>query len=161
MLWNDIKKYGWIIDSKCDATPVKLQVHKDSFLTEMERSIMESYMERISEYSLYSPSLDNATDRGEVKTLSYMAVKNYLYFAANDKLAIRVVDKAQELNTGLDNMSVLKAYEVIYYLYKVGKYDKNGLRVLYKYLYYLTAEEKKNNPSWSSFIEQMDTLYQM
>ena len=90
-----------------------------------------------------------------------MAVKKYLYFAANDNLAIRVVDQAQELNTGLDDISVLKAYEVIYYLYKTNKYANHALRALYKYLYFLTQEEKKYNPSWNEFINKMNELYQL
>ena len=50
-------------------------------------------------------------------------------------------------------------YELIYYLYKSGKYDNKALRILYKYQYYLTAGDKKSNPEWGTFIEEMDALY--
>ncbi|MEG0227599.1 MAG: hypothetical protein RR683_02680 [Lachnospiraceae bacterium] len=49
--------------------------------------------------------------------------------------------------------------ELICYLYKTGKYDNKALRVLYKYQYYLTPRDKKNNPEWGFFVEQMDKLY--
>ena len=47
----------------------------------------------------------------------------------------------------------------VYYLYKKNKYDKKALRILYKYQYYLTNGDKRVNPEWGSFIEQMDALY--
>lgn len=50
-------------------------------------------------------------------------------------------------------------YELIYYLYKTGRYDNKALRILYKYQYYLTAGDKRINPEWGCFVEQMDLLY--
>lgn len=37
--------------------------------------------------------------------------------------------------------------------------DKKSLRMLYKYQYYLTQNEKKENPEWGEFIERMELLY--
>lgn len=34
-----------------------------------------------------------------------------------------------------------------------------GLRLLYKYEYYLTSREKQENPNWGDFIQKMDLLY--
>ena len=54
---------------------------------------------------------------------------------------------------------IVQMYELIYYLYKIDRYDKKALRILYKYQYYLTYGDKRVNPEWGSFIEQMDVLY--
>lgn len=37
--------------------------------------------------------------------------------------------------------------------------DPKDLRVLYKYMYYYTAKEKKDNPGWGEFITIMDIYY--
>lgn len=37
--------------------------------------MMNYYIAKIAVHSMYDPSKDNAKDRGEVKSLSYMAVK--------------------------------------------------------------------------------------
>lgn len=97
---------------------------------------------------------------GEVISLSYMAVKGFIYFAANDSNAISLIEKAEELSTGLDNLHAIKMYELIYYLLRNNKGDKESLRMLYKYQYYLTNREKATNPSWERFIAGMDMLYQ-
>lgn len=55
---------------------------------------------------------------------------------------------------------MIEAYEIIYYLYKRNKADVKGLRALYKYQYYLTEQEKKENPTWGKFIEGMNGLYE-
>ena len=70
----------------------------------------------------------------ELRSLSFMAVKQFLFFAANDALPVRLIKDAAKLRTGLDNMQVVQMYELIYYLYKT-------------------------NPEWGSFIKQMDLLY--
>jgi hypothetical protein len=44
-------------------------------------------------------------------------------------------------------------------LYCIGKYPAEGLRLLYKYEYYLTKQEKKTNLAWGEFIEKMNALY--
>jgi len=49
-------------------------------------------------------------------------------------------------------------HELIFYLYKAALGDKKSLRMLYKYQYYLTRNEKNSNPEWNKFIELMETL---
>ena len=81
----------------------------------------------------YDPLLDNKGDRGEVKTLAYIAVKGLPYFAAHDSNALQLVEKAEEWSTGLDNIQPIRMYELIYYLYTMNLGEKQSLRVLYKY----------------------------
>ena len=54
---------------------------------------------RLKVHSGYDAVADNAKDRGEIRSLSYMAVKQYLYFAATDALPIRLIKNAEELQT--------------------------------------------------------------
>ena len=74
-------------------------------------------------------------------------------------MPVRLIKDAVKLETGLDDMQIVHMYELIYYLYKTGRYDNKALRILYKYQYYLTAGDKRINPEWGCFIEQMDLLY--
>ena len=151
-----VKRYA---DQKNNEAPTRLRIFKDSELNGMEQDLMRTFIERLARYSKYIPERDNAKDRGEVKSLSYMAVKRYLYFAANDTLPVLLIRNAEELGTGLDDMEVLEMFDVIYFLYRTGKYDNKGLRLLYKYQYHLTGQEKRQNPEWGEFIKQMDLLY--
>ena len=146
-------------DSKRAESPTKLRVYMDKELSKVEKSLMQTYIQKMAEYSQYIPKQDNSKDRGEIKSLSYMAVKGFLYFAANDNLPMLLIRKADELHTGLDDMNLLEMYDVIYYLYQTGKYDNKGLRLLYKYQYHLTKQEKSQNPEWGEFIEKMNLLY--
>lgn len=146
-------------DEQSKAIPSRLKVHYDSELNSEEKAMMNYYISKIAVHSLYDPYKDNAKDRGEVKSLSYMAVKKYPFFAANDALPIRLIKESDRLNTGLDDMQIIQMYELIYYLYTTGKYNNKELRILYKYQYYLTPGDKRNNPEWGIFIEQMDKLY--
>lgn len=50
---------------------------------------------KLAVFSEYIPERDNSKDRGEIRSLSYMAVKNYLYFAANDNLPIQLICNAE------------------------------------------------------------------
>ena len=77
--------------------------------------------------------------------------------AANDSLPVRLIKNASELKTGLDDIQIVQMYELIYYLYKTNRYDKKELRILYKYQYYLTPGDKRVNPEWKSFIEQINS----
>lgn len=120
---------------------------------------MNYYVSKLAVHSQYDPLRDNAKDRGEVRSLSFMAVKQYLFFAANDALPVRLIKDADKLNTGLDDMGIVQMYELIYYLYKTGKYENKQLRLLYKYQYYLSSNDKRMNPEWGVFVEQMDLLY--
>lgn len=147
------------VQQKVKSEPSLLSVHRDSDLTDAERSVENTYIQKISKYSQYDPHLDNRKDRGEVKSLSYMATKGYLYFAANDNLPIRLIEQAEKLNTGLEGQAVIKMYEVLYYLYKTQKYSIDGIKALYKYQYRMTDREKRENPEWGEFISAMDRLY--
>ena len=82
-----------------------------------------------------------------------------LYFAAHDHNAIQLVEKSSEWSTGLDNVQVIKKYEIIFYLYSKELANTKDLRILYKYQYHLTKKEKRENPEWGVFKEQMDSLY--
>jgi len=119
------------------------------------------FLTKLSVYSEYDPVADNAKDRGEIRSLSYMAVKNYLYFAANDALPIRLINNAEELQTSLDEMGIVQPYELIFFLYEKKIYDGKMLRILYKYMYYLTKRDKAENPDWGSFVEAMEELYEI
>ena len=116
-----VKEYA---DAKQTESPSRLRVYSDAELTTIEHSLMETYISKLSEYSQYVPQLDNAKDRGEVKSLSFMAVKKFLYFAANDTLPKRLIREADELKTGLDDIELLEMYDVIYYLYRTDRYPK-------------------------------------
>lgn len=147
-------------DTNIYAVPPKLMIHKDSSLTSEEMMLRDSIEEKIYPLTKYDPMLNNKDDRGEVKTLAYIAVKGLCYFAANDFNAIQLIEKAKEWGTGLDNVKAIKMYELIFYLYKNNLSDKKNLRILYKYQYHLTKHEKSINPEWSKFIEVMESLYQ-
>ena len=140
--------------------PSKLKVHYDLELNENEKALMNYYIAKIAIHSQYDPVRNNAKDRGEVRSLSFMAVKKYLFFAANDALPVRLIKDAEKLGTDLEDMGVVQMYELIYYLYKTGKYDNKQLRILYKYQYYLSPNDKRINPEWGTFIEEMNQLYE-
>lgn len=146
-------------DGRINSNPPNLQIHYDVELNAEELALRNTYMKKIAVHSVYDPIRDNAKDRGEVRSLSFMAVKQFSFFAAKDSLPVRLIKDAAKLDTGLDDMNIVQMYELIYYLYKTDRYDKKTLRILYKYQYYLTAGDKRENPDWRTFIEQMDTLY--
>lgn len=145
----NVKSYA---DVKYSESPTKLRVYLDAELSKTEKSLMQTYIRKIAAYSKYIPECDNSKDRGEVKSLSYMAVKGFLYFAANDNLPMLLIRKAEKLSTGLDDIGLLEMYDVIYYLYRTGKYDNKGLRMLYKYQYYLTKQEKNKIQNGESLL---------
>lgn len=153
---DSVKEYA---DEQTSCIPSKLRIHYDSELSGLKEALRNTYINKIAVHSLYNPTRDNAKDRGEVRSLSFMAVKQFLYFAANDALPVRLIKDAAKLLTGLDDMQIVQMYELIYYLYKTGRYDNKALRILYKYQYYLTAGDKRINPEWGCFVEQMDLLY--
>ena len=156
LITDSVKEY---VDQKNAENPPRLKVYFDSELTETEVSVMRTIIDKLAIHSQYDPDRDNAKDRGEVLSLSYMAVRGFLYFAANDDLPIRLIKNADELGTGLSDMGIVQMYELIYYLYKTTNYDTTALRLLYKYLYFLTQREKTNNPDWGTFLLKMDALY--
>lgn len=147
------------IDSKIASNPPEITIHKDSSLSVVEMVLRETIESKIAPMTKYDPILDNKDDRGEVKSLSYIAVKDLLYFAAHDSNAIQLIEKSEQWSTGLDNVQAIKIYELIFYLHKNNFGDKAALRMLYKYQYYLTVFEKKTNPEWGVFISSMEELY--
>ena len=66
----------------------RIIIHKDSQLDATEHILRNTIEAKISKYTKYNPLINNANDRGEVKTLSYIAVKGLLYFATNDNNTI-------------------------------------------------------------------------
>lgn len=153
---NTVKTY---IDKNINKNPPGLFVHRDSSLSEKEKLIRDSIENKIYPYTKYDPLLDNKNDRGEVKSLAYIAVKELLYFAANDSNALQLIEKAEEWKTSLDNVQAIQMYELIFYLYRTDKSPKGGLRNLYRYQYHLTKNEKRTNPAWGEFIDTMNSLY--
>ena len=139
--------------------PPKIIIHTDSSLTDVEKILRDSIEERIYPFTNYDPKLDNKDDRGEVKSLSYIAVKGLLYFAAHDNTALQLIEKAEQWSTGLDNVKSVHMYELIFYLYVKELGDKQSLKMLYKYEYYLTDHEKRTNPEWGEFTNFMKALY--
>ena len=84
------------VDSKRDSNPPEIIIHKDSSLTEVEKILRDTIESRIASHTKYEPLLDNKDDRGEVKSLSYIAVKGLLYFVAYDSNAIQLIEKTAE-----------------------------------------------------------------
>lgn len=154
------RKLREYVESLRQEIPPKIIIHFDSSLTEVEGFLRDSIEAKIYPYTNYNPQIDNKDDRGEVKSLSYIAVKGILYFAAHDNNALQLIEKAEEWSTGLDNVKAIHMFELIYYLYVKNKGDKKLLRMLYKYQYYLTEHEKGTNPEWGDFINQINALYQ-
>jgi len=87
-----VKSY---IDININKKPPRLIIHRDSSLTTEEQILRNSIEEKIYPHTKYDPILDNKNDRGEVKSLSYIAVKGLLYFAAHDSNAIQLIEKAE------------------------------------------------------------------
>lgn len=152
---SSIRSY---VQSMLDSSPPRLIIHSDSNLTAIERALRDSVLHKIAPLTKYDPSLDNKDDRGEVKTLAYLAVKELKYFAARDSNAILLIEKAQEWDTGLDNIQVIQMHELIYYLLEKGAARPKPLRALYKYLYHLTQKDKQSNPEWNRFVSVMKGL---
>lgn len=156
LLAGEVKNFA---DSMLNSNPAKLKVYYDSNLTELEKRLLLTHIDNISKHSKYNYDRDNSNDRGEVRSLAFMAVKNFLYLASNDDLPFRLVSKAEELKTGLSHMQILQAYDLIYFLLKKDDSHRNELRKLYLHLYYLTPHEKRSNPGWGEFVNAMDCLY--
>jgi hypothetical protein len=153
----DIKTF---IQGKVNATPPLIIIHKDSELTSVEKMLRDTIEKKIYPLTHYDPQLDNRNDRGEVKTLAYIAVKGLLYFAAHDYNAIQLVEKAEMWSTGLDTVQAIKMYEIIFFLCIKKPLIRDSLRMFYKYQYFMTNTEKSINPEWGVFIKSMESLYQ-
>ena len=121
--------------------------------------LRDSVENKIFPFTQYDPQINNRQDRGEVKTLAFIAVKGLLYFAAHDFNALQLVEMAESWSTGLDTVQAIKMYEIIFYLRARNPSLQKFLKMLYKYQYYMTEKEKAMNPEWGSFIGSMEHLY--
>ena len=156
LVFTTLREY---VETLKTENPPKIMIHTDSSLTAVEKILRDSIEEKIYPHTNYDPKLNNKDDRGEVKSLSYIAVKGLLYFAAHDNNALQLIEKAEQWSTGLDNVKAIQMYELIFYLYAKNLGDKDSLRMLYKYQYYLTDHEKRTNPEWGEFISTMNNIY--
>lgn len=132
----------------------------DSELSANEEMVRAAIENKIAKYTNYEPEKDNSDDRGEVKSLAYIATKELLYFCSHDSTAIKLIEKAEEWDTNLEEVDAIKVYEIIYFLMMAKAISRDVARFLYRYLYYLTSREKSENPEWGKFVEAMDNLYQ-
>jgi hypothetical protein len=114
---------------------------------------------KIAPYTCYNPALDNKDDRGEVKSLAYIAARGLIYFAGRDSKAIQLINEAKTLKTSLDSLFSLQPYELIFYLFERNYSKKEDLRYLYKYLYFASQKDKKQNLGWADYINKMHQLY--
>lgn len=138
----------------------RLILLRDTDLDASEKIVRATKEQLIAPFTNYDPHRDNRQDRGEVKTLAYMAIRaEYLYFVTNDQKAIRLIDQAAELGTSLDELRSVKFFEGIYLLQRHEMIPRPEARKLYRYLYYLTPRERSTNPPWDCFLAQMDELY--
>ncbi len=148
-----------LIDSLLQPTSRRLELLTDSALSELEKIIRNSIEMKIAPNTAYNPHINNKDDRGEVKSLAYIATKGLLYFCSHDNNAISLIDNADKLDTGLQGVYAVRTYEILYLILKLSDTDSCGLRALYKYLYFLTQRDKDCNPCWAEYIQQMDILY--
>ncbi|MBK5262622.1 MAG: hypothetical protein JJE17_08645 [Peptostreptococcaceae bacterium] len=147
------------VETLKNENPPRIIIHSDSSLTAVETILRDSIEDKIYPHTNYDPKLENKDDRGEVKSLSYIAVKGLLYFAAHDNNALQLIEKADQWSTGLDNVKAIRMYELIFYLHSKNSGDRTSLKMLYKYQYYLTDYEKRINPEWGVFISAMNNVY--
>ena len=148
-----------IVNNAINSNPPKLCLHRDCELSLNEMAIRNTIESRIAPFTCYNPALDNKDDRGEVKSLAYIVAKGLIYFAGRDSKAIQLINEAEKLKTSLDSLSSLQPYELIFYLYKRGYSGKEDMRYLYKYLYYLTQRDKKENLGWAEYVGKMECNY--
>ena len=132
---------------------------QDASLTDDEKVIRSAMETSIAPYTMYTPHENNSDDRGEVKTLSYLATKGHGCFLSKDSGALRLITHTESLETSLNGISPMRLYEIIYYMTKTQPEYSKTLRALYKYNYYLSKKEKAQNPSWEIFIQTFDKLY--
>lgn len=153
---NNVKSF---VDEQMQLNPPKARIYIDDALTEEEKILRTTIESSIAKNTNYNPKLDNSDDKGEVKSLAYIATKELLYFCSRDANAIRLIEDAPILNTCLENVSAIQPYEIMYYFWKNNMSNSKSIKLFYKYMYRLTEKEKKYNPEWNGFIEKMDILY--
>ncbi len=148
-----------LVDENVNKQPQFITIVKDADLKPLEQSMRNAIEIKIARHTQYEPEIDNKDDRGEVKSLSYIAIKQLLYFCSQDANSIRLIEEAEKLETSLDNIFAIRMYEIIYYFIINNIGNKKDLRILYKYMYYSTKSDKAINPSWNEFEESMNKLY--
>ncbi len=152
ILNNKINRF---LDKKISRNPCMLRVYNDKCLSDIEQALRNTFESEIRNYSYFSPELNSKKDLGEVKTLSFMATKGYKYFVSNDSSCIAILKSKNKFN----DCSIICMYELIYLLSVIYPKETEYLRKLYKFLYYLTPNEKRKNPCWSEYIDKMKVLY--
>lgn len=133
-----------------------LMMLTDSSLTVDEQILRNTFEEKIAFHTQYDLRINNKDDRGEVKSLAYIATKAMLYFCSRDSGALRLIEKAEELDTNLDQVGAIRFYEIVYFLHRVHRGE--FMRNLYIYLFYITPLDKKQNPKWQDFLAAMDAM---
>jgi len=146
-----------LVDNMVNSVPPELQVLYDNLLSPKELIIRNTLEIFISVPTNYNPDIDNSADRGEVKSLAYIGAKGLLYFCSHDANAISLIEDTEKLGTKLENVKAIHTYEIIYYISKFTTNKK--LKFLYKYMYYLSSNDKSVNPEWGNFKIYMDNLY--
>ncbi len=147
------------VEAQLNSDPPRITLLSDANLNPQEEILRRTIESRISIHTAYDPTLDKGDDRGEVKSLAYMATQGLLYFCSRDSKALRLIEQAERLDTNLDAQAVVKFYEVLYIFYNRGIGNPKILKMFYKYLYYLTKREKASTPDWGGFLLTMDKLY--
>ncbi|MBB6714402.1 hypothetical protein [Clostridium gasigenes] len=82
-------------------------IYEDSKLTYEESIIRVTIEEAIAKNTNYKPTFNNRDDKGEVKSLAYIATKSLLYFCSHDANAIRLIKHAEKLDTCLESVSTI------------------------------------------------------
>lgn len=71
LILEPIQEY---VEVLLDKIPPGILVHKDSSLTAVESVLRDTIESKIYPHTNYDPLIDNKDDRGEVKSLSFIAV---------------------------------------------------------------------------------------
>jgi hypothetical protein len=151
-------KIKMFVDKKVQSSPSELKILIDSSLTDPEKALRNGIERYVAIPTNYDPSINNRDDKGEVKSLSYMVAKGIIYFCSHDANALNLIENAEALGTKLDSVQAVHTYEIIYYLSKFIS-NRKKLKGLYKYMYFLSCNDRKANCNWGDFIDNMDKLY--
>lgn len=163
-VFNELVNYSsrTLVQSKIEAG--RLILLDDNEFDADKESYRKSIEKMIAAETAYEPEIDNADDRGEVKSLSYIATKPLNYFCSHDSRALRLLESPLKESIGLSEVGSIQIYEVLYYLRRMCMVNPGdgvkGLKMIYKYLYYAIPSERQRNPEWGNFVERMDVLYQ-
>ena len=87
---------------------MKVNISKSNpSMVSIEKVLRDSIEAKIYPHTNYEPNIDNKDDRGEVKSLSFIAAKGLLYFAAHDNNVVQLIEKAEEWSIRLDNVQAI------------------------------------------------------